>query len=191
MIRTLCIKAVVLALFLLRPDPIGRAQDLAITGATVYSAPDAPARKDVTVVIRHGVIAGVGEHLRIPRDIKTISCQGCVVLAGFWNAHVHFMEPKWNDAANQPADKLTRQMSEMLTHSGFTTVVDTGSDGENTIALRRRVESGEVLGPRILTAGIPIFPAHALPYYLADLPAEFKAKMAQPETACRRSGSCR
>jgi imidazolonepropionase-like amidohydrolase len=183
MIRTLCIRAIVLALFLPGLDAIGRAQDLAITRATVYSAPDAPARRDVTVVILHGVIAGVGEHPRIPKDIETISCQGCVVLAGFWNAHVHFMEPKWNEGANQPAAKLARQMSEMLTHSGFTTVVDTGSDRENTIALRRRVDSGEVLGPRIMTAGFPIFPAHSLPYYLADLPAELKAKMAQPETA--------
>jgi imidazolonepropionase-like amidohydrolase len=183
MIRTLCIRAIVLALFLLGPGAMGRAQDLAITRATVYSAPNATARRDVTVVIRHGVIAEVGEHLRIPKDIETISCQGCVVLAGFWNAHVHFMEPQWNEAVNQPADKLARQMSEMLTHSGFTTVVDTASDGENTIALRRRVDSGEVLGPRIFTAGIPIFPAHALPYYLAELPAELKAKLGQPETA--------
>ena len=172
MIRVLCIRAIVLALFLLGPGAIGRAQDLAITRATVYSAPDAPVRRDVTIVIRHGVIAGVGEHLRVPKGIETISCQACVVLAGFWNAHVHFMEPQWNEAANQPADKLARQMSEMLTHSGFTTVVDTGSDGENTIALRRRVDSGEVLGPRIFTAGFPIFPAHALPYYLEGLRAE-------------------
>src|SRR3984957_8584867 len=183
MIRVLCSRAIVLALFLLGPVAIGRAQDLAITRATVYSAPDAPARRDVTIVIRHGMIAGGGEHLRIPKGIETISCQACVVLAGFWNAHVHFMEPQWNDAANQPADKLARQIGEMPTHSGFTTVVDTGSDGENTIALRRRVDSGEVLGPRIITAGIPIFPAHALPYYLAELPAELKAKMGQPETA--------
>jgi imidazolonepropionase-like amidohydrolase len=183
MIRTLFIRAIVLTLFLLGWGRIGRAQNLAITHATVYSAPNAPARRDVTVLIRHGVIAVIGEHLRIPKGIETISCEGCVVLAGFWNTHVHFMEPKWDDAANQPADKLTRQMSEMLTHSGFTTVVDTGSDGENTVALRRRVESGEVLGPRIFTAGIPLFPAHALPYYLADLPADLKAKMGQPETA--------
>ena len=121
MLRVLCIRAIVLALFLLGPGAIGRAQDLVITRATVYSAPDAPARRDVTVVIRHGVIAGVGEHPRIPKDIKVISCQSCVVLAGFWNTHVHFMEPQWNEAANQPADKLARQMSEMLTHSGFTT----------------------------------------------------------------------
>jgi imidazolonepropionase-like amidohydrolase len=182
MIRSLYIKASVLALFLLGLDAMGRAQDLAITGATVYSAPDAAARSGVTVLIRHGVIAGIGKHSQVPKGVETISCQGCVVLAGFWNAHVHFMEPKWNDAANQPAEKLTRQMIEMVTHSGFATVVDTGSDGENTVALRRRVESGEVLGPRILTAGIPLFPAHALPYYLAELPAELKAKMAQPET---------
>jgi imidazolonepropionase-like amidohydrolase len=183
MIRTLYIRAIVLALFLPGLGAIARAQDLAITRATVYTSPEAPARRDVTVLIRHGVIAGVGEHLRIPQKIETIPCPGCVVLAGFWNAHVHFMEPKWNEAANQPADKLARQVSEMLTHAGFTTVVDTGSDRENTIALRRRIDSGEVLGPRILTAGFPIFPAHALPYYLADLPADLKAKMAQPETA--------
>jgi len=160
----------------------GGAQNLAITHATVYVSPNAPARKDVTVVIRHGVITKVGERLAPPMVGETISCEGCVVMAGFWNAHVHFMEPKWNDAAHQPAGQLTRQMDEMLTHSGFTTVVDTGSDGENTIALRKRVESGEVRGPRIFTAGIPIYPAHALPYYLADLPAYLKAKMALPET---------
>jgi imidazolonepropionase-like amidohydrolase len=182
MIRNFCIKAVAIA-FLPGLVVTGRAQDLAITGATVYSAPDAQAQRGMTVLIRHGMITAVGGRLRIPRGEETIPCEGCVVLAGFWNAHVHFMEPKWNDAANQPADKLARQMSEMLTHSGFTTVVDTGSDGENTVALRRRVEREEVLGPRIFTAGIPIFPAHALPYYLADLPAEFKAKLGQPETA--------
>src|ERR1700738_5247037 len=136
MIGFLCIRAIVLALFLLGPVAIGRAQDLAITRATVYSAPEAPARRDVTIVIRHGMIAGVGEHLRIPKGIETISCQACVVLAGFWNAHVHFMEPQWNEAANQPADKLARQMREMLTHSGFTTVVDTGSGGGTRIVVR-------------------------------------------------------
>jgi imidazolonepropionase-like amidohydrolase len=170
--------AVLLALL---PAAVVGAQDLAITHATVYASPEAPPLGDATVVIRHGLITQVGKHLRIPEGMETISCGGCFVVAGFWNAHVHFMEPKWNDAAHQPAKKLAEQMSAMLTHSGFTTVVDTGSDGENTFALRRRVESGEVAGPRIFSSGIPIFPAHALPYYLADLPAEFKAKLAQPE----------
>ena len=84
-IRTLCFRAIVLVLF---SPGLSRAQDLAITRATVYTAPEAPARRDVTVLIRHGVIAGVGEHLPIPRNVETISCSGCVVLAGFWNTHV-------------------------------------------------------------------------------------------------------
>lgn len=58
-IRSLYIKASVLALFLLGLNAKGGAQDLAITGATVYSAPDAAARRDVTVLIRHGVISAI------------------------------------------------------------------------------------------------------------------------------------
>jgi imidazolonepropionase-like amidohydrolase len=158
------------------------AQNLAIADATVYASPEAPARHGMTVVIRDGTIAAVGEHLRVPDGITTLPCNGCVVLAGFWNAHVHFMEPKWDDAAHQPAEKLADQIEAMLTHSGFTTVVDTGSDGENTIALRHRIESGEIAGPRIYTSGAPIFPAHALPYYLDGVSASLKSKLGQPGT---------
>jgi len=183
MTRTLGRAALALALLSLASGTYGLAQNLAITGASVYISPEAPVRKQATVLIRQGVIAEVAGYLSLPEGTPTISCEGCVVLAGFWNAHVHFMEPKWNDAAHQPAEKLTRQLRAMLTHSGFTTVVDTGSDVENTVALRKRVDSGQVPGPRILTAGLPIFPAHALPYYLADLSPDLKAKLGQPETA--------
>ncbi len=179
----LCNKVFGLGLLLLIPGAVGLAQELAIEDAAVYASPEAPLRRHMTIVIHNGVIAEAGEHVRIPKGIQRISCQGCVVLAGFWNAHVHFMEPKWNDAAHLPAERLTRQLSEMLTHSGFTTVVDTGSEVENTVALRNRIESGGVSGPRIFTAGIPLYPAHALPFYLADVPAEVKAKLGQPETA--------
>jgi imidazolonepropionase-like amidohydrolase len=158
------------------------AQNLAIVGATVYASPQAPARHGMTVVIRDGAIATIGEHAPVSPGMTTLPCDSCVVLAGFWNAHVHFMEPKWDDAAHQPAEKLAGQLIAMLTHSGFTTVVDTGSDGENTIALRRRIESGEIAGPRIYTAGAPIFPAHALPYYLDSLPATLRSKLGQPDT---------
>src|ERR1700728_1659243 len=129
------------------------AQNLAMVHATVYASPQAPVQHGFTVLIHNGKIVEVGEHVRVPDGTTTLPCKDCVVLAGFWNAHVHFMEPKWDDAAHQPAEKLAGQIEAMLTHSGFTTVVDTGSDGENTIALRRRIESGEFPGPRIYTAG--------------------------------------
>ena len=108
MTRTLLSRAVFVASALLLLGTSCRAQDLAITNTAVYAAPDATVQKNVTILIRHGVIVGVGANLRTPKDIQTISCAGCTVLAGFWNAHVHFMEPKWNNAANQPAEKFDR-----------------------------------------------------------------------------------
>jgi imidazolonepropionase-like amidohydrolase len=70
----------------------------------------------------------------------------------------------------------------MLTRYGFTTVVDTASDLENTVALRERIEKGEVRGPRILTAGVPIYPPNGIPIYLADLPRELRERLPQPTT---------
>src|SRR5688572_12541563 len=58
----------------------------------------------------------------------------------------------------------------MLTRWGFTTVFDTGSNGDNTRALRDRIESGEVMGPGIYTTREILFPENGTP-----LPAVFQA----------------
>jgi imidazolonepropionase-like amidohydrolase len=158
------------------------AQDLAIVDAKVYPSPEAQAVNHATILIRGGKITTVGEHVVIPQGVATLPCTGCIVLAGFWNTHVHFMEAKWADAASQPAEKLAQQLREMLTLSGFTTVVDTASIPDNTVALRRRIESGEMMGPRIYTAGAGLFPPHALPYYVKDMPPEVLAQLPQPNT---------
>ena len=52
----------------------------------------------------------------------------------------------------------------------------------NTVALRARVEAGEVAGPRILTAGGALFPKDGIPIYLRDMPPEFLASLSQPGT---------
>jgi imidazolonepropionase-like amidohydrolase len=56
-------------------------------------------------------------------------------------------------------------MQEMLTSWGFTAVWDLGSLPSNTLTIRRRVESWEVPGPKILMAG-DIFPKNGHPVYL-------------------------
>jgi imidazolonepropionase-like amidohydrolase len=157
------------------------AATLAITGARIYTSPDASPLAKASLVMTDGKIVAVGTHVAVPSGAEVLSCNGCVVMAGFWNSHVHFMEPKWNDAAHQPAAKLSADLQAMLLRSGFTTVVDTGSDLANTVALRRRIESGEIPGPRIYTAGIPIYPPDGIPYYVREaLPAEFLKRMTPP-----------
>ena len=167
---------------ILSSSSVTRAQNLAVVGAKVYASPTVAPVDNATIVIRAGKIVAVGKHVSVPAGVKTLPCAGCVVFAGFWNTHVHFMEAKWMGASSQPADKLTRQVQQMVTLSGFTTVVDTASFPDITVSLRHRIESGEVLGPRIYTAGMGLFPPHALPYYIKGLPPELLDQLPQPGT---------
>jgi imidazolonepropionase-like amidohydrolase len=156
---------------------------LVIAGARIYTSPDTPAIDDGAIILRDGKIIAVGEDLAVPADAQVIACQGCVVTAGFWNAHVHFTEPKWSAADRTSATQLQAQIEDMLTSRGFTTVVDTGSNLRNTIPLRRRIERGEILGPRIYTAGAAQYPPNGVPYYLRNtLPRWLVWLMPQPAT---------
>jgi len=138
---------------------------LALVGARVYVAPGEAPLEGATVLVRAGRIESVGAIPRgdLPPDARVIECSGRVVTAGFWNCHVHFFRPEWLRAAERPASELQVSLREMLTRHGFTTVLDLGSFLENTLALRRRIEACELLGPRILTAGEPIFAREGTP----------------------------
>src|ERR1700756_5894266 len=141
---------------------------LALVAGTIYPAPFQPPISSGVVLIEDGKIIAVGERakLQFPPGVETIDCPGRTIVAGFWNSHVHFTEPKWENAANLPATQLTKQLQEMLTRYGFTSVVDTGSLLPNTVAIRARIQSAQVSGPRILTAGSPLFPKEGIPYYV-------------------------
>jgi len=147
-------------------DEAARQAPLAIRDAKLYPSPDAPAIENASLLVRDGRIVALGAGIAIPPGARVISGEGRVVTAGFWNAHVHFTEAKWRAARWKPAYVLTAQLTDMLTSRGFTTVVDTGSDSRSTLPLRRRIESGELAGPRILTSGPGIFPPRGIPYYL-------------------------
>jgi imidazolonepropionase-like amidohydrolase len=136
---------------------------LALRGATIYPAPDTPSIRDGVVIIRNGRIDAVGAKsaIALPTGMPVLDLTGLTLVAGFWNSHVHFSEAKWAPAETRPAASLAEAFRDMLTRWGFTTVFDTGSGLENTLALRRRVESGAVDGPRIFTTGDILFPPGA------------------------------
>jgi imidazolonepropionase-like amidohydrolase len=138
---------------------------LAIVGATIYPSPDAQPIADGVVRIENGKIAAVGQahEVEIPAGVHTIEARGLVLVPGFWNSHVHFVERKWADAGSISAPEIGAQLRDMLTRWGFTTVFDTGSNLDNTLAIRGRIESGEVMGPRIYTTGEILFPKNGRP----------------------------
>jgi imidazolonepropionase-like amidohydrolase len=156
----------------------------ALFAAKIYISPTEPPIADGAIIIRDGKIAAVGKSsdIVVPARAKDLNFPGSTITAGFQNSHMHFTEPKWADAENQTAKKLHEQLNDMLLRYGFTTVVDTGSFLQNTNAIRKRIESGEVAGPRILTAGGPLYPPDGVPYYLHNLPPEILKLLAQPST---------
>ena len=167
---------------------------LVLVGGTIYPSPDAAPVRDGVIVVERGRIVAVGarNEVVIPASAQRIDCAGAAIVAGFQNSHVHFTEEHWTNAARQPATKLTEQLQAMLTRYGFTQVVDTGSYLPNTAALRRRIESGDVAGPRILTTGVGLFPPEGVPYYLKDtLPEGIWKRFPQPRTADEAKGVVR
>ena len=146
---------------------------LALVGGRIYPSPDAESLDDGIVLIKGGTIAFVGPRsaASLPESTRQIDCTGRTVLAGFWNSHVHINRDN------------SRNLEAMLTRFGFTTVVDTGSSLDETLELRARIESGEYAGPRILTAGLPLYPENGIPYYVADsVPERLLRELLQPRT---------
>ena len=155
-----------------------------IRHARIYVSPTAPAVDDGTVLIRDGLIAAVGPQVEVPVGAAEIPCDQCVVTAGFWNAHVHFTEPKWNLAEWKSNDLLDSQLADMFLSRGFTTVIDLGSNPADTMAIRRRIERIQLSGPYIYTSGPPLYPPNGIPFYVKEsTPAWARLFMAQPATA--------
>jgi imidazolonepropionase-like amidohydrolase len=158
-------------------DPSGY---LALVNGKVYPTPQAVPILDANIIIHDGKIVAVGKDAEIPKSAYIIECAGRVIVAGFWNSHVHFTEDAWRDAATAPAAKLEEHMQTMLSKWGDTTVFDIGSFPQDTLALRKRVESGEIAGPKIYTTAGSIFPKDGIPVYL---PPELASALKQQEAA--------
>ena len=165
---TAIVRNLVVAVALVVAPALAPAADLAIVGARILTSPDAPPIDEGTVLVRDGRIAEVGTRVRVPRGTPTIDAKGLTLTAGFWNSHVHFLPEGFLDAADQPPATLARLLRDMFLRWGFTNVVDLASQLDDGLALRRRIESGEIDGPGILTCGNPFFPQGGTPIYVRE-----------------------
>ena len=159
------------ALCLLTLANTARADDLAIVGATLYTAPDAPGIADSAVLVHDGKIlaAGARAAIAIPSGYTVLDRPNSVITAGFWNSHVHLTTPALLRPASLSDMELSQTLQSMFVRWGFTTVFDLASTMASTNAIRGRIENGHVDGPNILTVGEPFYPAGATPIYARPL----------------------
>jgi imidazolonepropionase-like amidohydrolase len=150
-----------------------------LKAARIYVSPDAPPIDDGVVLVEGEKIVAVAPaaNMRMRAGMQVSECSGGVITAGFQNSHVHFM-----GTSGQSTAELSNHLEHMLNRYGFTTVVDTASDVEDTAVLRKRIDRGEVRGPRLLTAGWGLYPPDGVPFYLRDLPPPILERLPQPAT---------
>ncbi|WP_232207635.1 amidohydrolase family protein [Pseudoxanthomonas sp. J35] len=167
------------------------ATDLAIVGARIIPAPDAAPIGNGVILVDDGRIEAVGSagEVAVPDGVPRLEVDGQVIVAGFWNSHMHLLGEAYKDVARQPAGRLAAVLQEQYGHWGFTTVFDLASFGGDAPALKRRIEAGEVRGPRVLSVGMPFFPLDGTPVYTRQLLEE--AGVPSPEVASAEEGRAR
>ena len=163
-----------------------------VVNARIIPSPAAAPIENGTLVVKDGTIAAFGpaKAVKVRKGSKRVDGKGGTLLAGFWNVHVHFTDPRFAQAATRPAAELSKGCREMLTSRGFTTVVDLGSLPNNTVALKKR--QPELDCPRIISVGLSMFPVDGVPIYVKrELGEEVANTLPQPRTAEEAAGLVR
>ena len=135
--------------------------DLTISNVNLYVGPNQPPLNNASITIRDGLIVGINSTNQQLGTIH-IDAKGRTATAGLWNSHVHFTDPL---VVSQPQQILTK----MLLRYGFTSVVDTGSEPHISLALRQRIEDGQLSGPKIYLAGGSFVYTDGTPAYLPGI----------------------
>ncbi len=132
---------------------------IVLRGGLVFDGTGTPARA-ATVVITGSRISAVLAPAATtwPRDARVIDVSGRTVMPGLIDLHTHldYSEPGMSEArAWHPADGALRGMERLryYVESGITSVRDVASAGDTPFILKRWVNEGRLVGPRIFAAG--------------------------------------
>ena len=123
-------------------------QNLAIANARIIDG-NGGVIDSGTIVVQDGRIASVSTEPADSDGVQVIDAGGLTVMPGFIDAHRHVINgdpDQWLDEQAVP------RMREFL-EAGFTTVLSAGDDLDAILELRRRLEEGEIGGPRLIAAG--------------------------------------
>lgn len=120
---------------------------LIFTNVNVVNVRNGSIAPGLTVVIRKGHITGVAKLGFVASDhnIQIINANGKYMVPGLWDMHVHsaFVSPAWDENVIYP----------LYIANGVTGVRDMGGDPDVLESRRDRIESGALLGPRMVLAG--------------------------------------
>ena len=130
------------------------------------------------VLVKDGRIVEVGEQggEPTPKDVEAINGAGKTLLPGLIDMHVHLGAPGLPKYEQNDPDAEAHRLAAYL-YCGVTAVRSVGDWTDRSLALKHRVESGEVLGAELFAYG-PLFTAvggHGTEY-LNAMPSSMRAQ---------------
>ena len=147
--------------------PTSGPRAIALVDATVVAIDGGAPRPNAVVLIEGDRISqvGVAGAVAIPPGAKVISLKGKWLIPGLMNMHVHLGLRLPGAAGAALANETDpQQVLRMASNArlsllaGVTTLRLVGEDHGNDFTLRAAIERGEVVGPRLKTAGGVIVP---------------------------------
>jgi imidazolonepropionase-like amidohydrolase len=121
----------------------------------------APIQNGVVVVTDDKIVAvGAAATVRVPAGARTIDLGNATLLPGFIDAHTHVIgrslgDPAGDDAAVRDVDSFGAILSTVNVRNtlmaGFTSIRNVGSPHFADIAIRKAINEGWVIGPRMQT----------------------------------------
>jgi imidazolonepropionase-like amidohydrolase len=153
-------KARMLALLFLATT--AHAQTLVLSGGRLIDGYGGPPIENAVVVIEGNTIRAVGPEsaVKIPAGAKVIDTNGYTMMPGLMDMHVHLMILGHGDYnhwfqtyATQYRDVVMPISAKELLMAGITTARDLGAPLDDIIAVKKRIERGEIPGPRMFVSG--------------------------------------
>ncbi len=135
---------------------------LALVGGRVIDGYEGPPINDGVVLIAGERILAVGSRsdVAVPAGTLTIDTRGMSVLPGLADMHVHLMilghgdYEHWDTTYRQRfRAEIMPAAAKQLLRSGVTFARELGAPLEDVLDVKRRIEKGEIPGPRLFVSG--------------------------------------
>jgi imidazolonepropionase-like amidohydrolase len=135
---------------------------LALVGGRVLDGYGGPPIEDGVILIAGERITAVGRRgdVPVPEGVRVVSTEGMSVLPGLMDMHVHLMIVGHADYQHWDTTYQRRFRAEImpaaakqLLLAGVTTARDVGAPLEDILDVKRRIERGEIPGPRLFVTG--------------------------------------
>jgi imidazolonepropionase-like amidohydrolase len=149
----------------IRPQPPEGKGIFALKAARLIDGTGAPAINNAVIVVTDNKITAVGaaSSVPVPADAKVIDLGDVTLLPGFIDAHTHLIgrvlgDPEGDNSAVRDYESFGAILGVLHARdtllAGFTTVRNVGAEGNfDDMALRKAINEGWIVGPRMESAG--------------------------------------